>query len=302
LGSNNSSSSGIIRRMSPTFIYATKRGPSGFVEYSVDTHPEDSYRMADGTTLRDFVAGRRFSAFPRSTGSRAVVYKVSVIAPDGTEVSYLFKNYPTAFELDTAMNDIKMLESLYGVQGAAKLLAAEVYSNNASVLFEYIPGKTFMEWHADISNPKFDRVVAEDLKKVVYNGLLAGLQAIHQRGIVHRDVHEKNIWVPFDLISGIPYFFDFEHAVRVGAENFERGYRTYKRPGTPTVAHRQTEDIDYYALGKMFEKYPIADSNIPLRLMEPGLKPANIAAITFRGGKRMRRRARRTLRLGRRRR
>jgi serine/threonine protein kinase len=155
-----------------------------------------------------------------------------------------------------------------------------------------------MEWYADLQKPGVDPIVAEDMKKVVYNGLLAGLQAIHTHGIVHRDVHEKNIWVPFNLIATRPYFFDFEHAVRVGAENYELGYRMYKRPDTPTVAHGQTEDIDYFALGKMFEKYPVAGSNIPDRLMEPGLKPANIAAFTFRGGKRHRkRRHRRTLRL-----
>jgi serine/threonine protein kinase len=130
----------------------------------------------------------------------------------------------------------------------------------------------------------------------IYNELLEGLEYIHSRRIVHRDIKPDNIWVPDDP-GRPPFYLDFGISVETGTEAIYQGTEHYKPTGVYGKA-AQTEDLNYYALGTIFHDNPVPNSNLGVNLRNRSLRPANVVGKRF--SRRRRSRRSRSRRAGRR--
>ena len=198
------------------------------------------------------------------------------------DVQYILKRGVTSrargTRSDSAIPEIEILMALDGSKYAMQLDAAIVFDTDSYVLSRYVPGKTMDKWLT--TNPSRDERIR------VYNELLKGIQEIHSKGIIHRDIKEENIWIPDDA-SLSPFYIDFGISVPVGTEAVYIGTDGYKSP-YPEGKWKHESDLDYYSLGVIFEKNPIEGAVLGLNLKKQGITNEEAAARKFEGGRRRR--------------
>jgi hypothetical protein len=272
-------------RPPPIFRLTTRmpESPSLYIERNaadklvkVDDPKLATWKFPNGQSFYDYL----FSVAPETQGVKAgegAFGRVRKINVGGTD--YILKII-RGFNLTPIVNEISMLEKVDGGPYVLKLLAAIVFAGRSYLLFPYVPGETLDSWLRTHTG-KADRLR-------VYNALLDGLEYIHSKGIVHRDIKPDNIWVPTDPEMP-PFYIDFGISVETGETTVYQGTEHYK-PAHVYGTGPQTEELNYHALGVIFADAPVPNSALGVNLRRVGLKPDNVR------GKRFSRRGRKTRR------
>lgn len=222
----------------PVLRYSVSPGAAG-----LEQTPErpSSFLFADGSSFHTFVESRQYATELRiGTGSFGTAYKFT------RGETYILKTFPTKLISEDVDNEVRALIALHGSPYVVQLLAAEVYTSNAFLLFPYVEGLLFNEWR--------DKGPSVEEFRRVYADLLTGIEFIHSRGLLHRDIKPDNVWVPADT-SKPPFYLDLGLAVPIGTVTESRGARAYKR--NENIGDRvQTTNVNLFALGKMIAERP----------------------------------------------
>jgi tRNA A-37 threonylcarbamoyl transferase component Bud32 len=196
------------------------------------------FTFEDGTTFKSLIDTKAFGT-EIGEGSYARVYTFT----KGTK-SYILKTFPKGIISEDVENEIDALIALRDSPYVVKLLAAEVYNTKAYILYPYVEGLRFDEWVRNKPSTEEKTHVEKELRK--------GLDNIHEKGYVHRDIKPDNIWVPADT-SIPPFYLDLGLAVTIGKETLSRGASEYKAEGNVGV-REQKPNINIFALNKVFRE------------------------------------------------
>jgi hypothetical protein len=257
-----------------TATFFVERAPDGrLVEVDVE-HPETStFVLPDGKRFIDYALAKKLETMgvKEDVGAFGRIRKISIGGID-----FILKYIPS-FYPELATQEIQMLMKVDGSPYVLQLLAGIVFANRAYILSPYIPGMTLDKWlsiHTDDAE-----------RKRVYNGLLDGIEYIHSKGVVHRDVKPANIFVPADTRLP-PFFLDFGISVPTGSVEKFQGTEKYKPAYAWGPEKPQTEMLNYYALGVIFKENPLSSDTFGVNLKNESISHNNVK------GKRFSRRAR----------
>ena len=182
---------------------------SGLVADSVS-----NFRFIDGTSFNEFISQKEKAWMPAGGGAHSVLYQ---FGKGG--VNYFIKHITTVedsipYNVDTVIAEINALIKLRDSPYVVKLLAAQVYQEQAYLLYSWIEGVTLLEW--------LNKSHTGDEKKRVKDALLNGLKDIHAAGLLHRDIKTDNIFVP--ARGDIPTFYlDFGLVVPIDSVGRSEG-------------------------------------------------------------------------------
>jgi serine/threonine protein kinase len=117
-------------------------------------------------------------------------------------VNYFIKHIKTVedsipYNLDSVIAEINALIKLRDSPYVVKLLAAQIYQEQAYLLYSWIQGVTLLEW--------LNKSHTREEKQRVKDALMNGLKDIHAAGLLHRDIKTDNIFVP--VRGDIPTFY-----------------------------------------------------------------------------------------------
>jgi len=165
---------------------------SGLVADSVS-----KFRFMDGTSFNVFISQKEKAWMPAGSGAHSVLYQ---LGKGG--VNYFIKHITTIedsipYNVDTVIAEINALIKLRDSPYVVKLLAAQVYQEQAYLLYSWIEGVTLLEW--------LKKSHTREEKRHVKDALLNGLKDIHAAGLLHRDIKTDNIFVP--ARGDIPTFY-----------------------------------------------------------------------------------------------
>ncbi|MFK7931577.1 MAG: serine/threonine-protein kinase [Myxococcota bacterium] len=116
------------------------------------------------------------------------------------------------------------------------------------LLMEYVGGPTLHRWLAS-HRPDFDEALQ------IFRGLLAGVEAVHQKGLVHRDLKPGNVLLDVDGRGLRPRIADFGLVKEIEARDRQTitgtamGTPTYMPPEQVKDASRVDQRADLFSLG-----------------------------------------------------
>lgn len=275
-GNNNGNRPIILGRSDratlPEFYLYYERGPDDVLR-KVPRYEDAAFILPNGQKIHEYV-----QTHPEHTGEAAGeggYGKVKIVDISGRKyiLKYMFMRHGDPSD---AINEAEMLMAVNGSPFVMRLEAAIVFHNEAYFLSPYIPGKTLDKW--------LTKHTAREDRVRVFNQLLDGIEYIHSKGLVHRDVKPENIWVPDD--DRIPAFYlDFGISIPVGERNLYRGTRKYI-PEYLEGSGPQKIEQNYHALGVIFEDAALISASLNVNIKKAGLEIANVRGHRF-GGSRL---------------
>jgi serine/threonine protein kinase len=254
----------------PSFTRYYERRADGAL-HRVERLEDVTFVLPNGQRFHEYVA-----THPERTGIAAGeggYGKVKIVKIGATD--YILKHMFWRHSDPTdAENEADNLVQVDGSPFVMRIEAAIVLASNAYFLSPYIPGQTLDKW-------LIAHTSREDRMRV-YNQLLQGIEFIHDKNLVHRDVKPENIWVPDD--DARPAFFlDFGISTPIGEVNIYRGTRKYIPEHLEGRGPQRVEQ-NYYALGVIFGEAPPPGAALNVDLKKPGLRNANARGHRFVGG------------------
>jgi serine/threonine protein kinase len=112
--------------------------------------------------------------------------------------------------LDLVLGEIEIMKNLYHIN-VLKLF--EVINDDSDdkiyMIIEYCDKGPIMDWDPDFKRfyfPWQDGEVTEDLLKKIFRGMVCGLDYLHSRNVVHRDIKPQNILLNTELLAKIADF------------------------------------------------------------------------------------------------
>jgi len=275
VGHGNNNGSAVVDRRAvpiPEFSLYYERG-SDDVLRKVSRYDDATFILPNAQKFHEYAR-----THPERTGEAAGeggYGKVKIVDIGGRKyiLKYMFMRHGDPSD---AINEAEMLMAVDGSPFVMRLEAAIVFHNEAYFLSPYVPGKTLDTWLTTHTSRE-DRVR-------VFNQLLDGIEYIHSKGLVHRDVKPENIWVPDD--DRIPAFYlDFGISIPAGERNLYRGTRKYIPEHLEGRGPQKIEQ-NYYALGVLFDDASTAGASLNVNIKKAGLEIANVRGIRF-GGSRL---------------
>ena len=275
---NNASQTSSITSVlsSPSLLYSVTRTDGALVK-GVGT--PSTFTFGAAASFHAFIESGEYRSKPKAgEGSYGSVYRF-----EKGDQNYILKAYIRGINRADVNNEIDTLMALDGSPFVVRLLAAEVFSTRAFLLFPYVEGRTLDKW--------LDTNPSHGERSRVFHELMLGYKYIHSKGFVHRDIKPDNIWVPSDPRVP-PFYLDFGLAVPIDTVTESRGASAYKANNN-TGVRPQTHAINEYAYLKMLrESLPKNQYNA---LVSGNVSPPKIKAVPedfFEGGTRRTRRSR----------
>lgn len=202
-----------------------------------------TFVTTDGESMQQI----RKRAYARNTGGRYSRVQ-TITARDGTKytIKHLIHHYSQALALD----EVTHLSLFVGDLHIAQILGAEIYDDNALIVFEHVPGKTFFNWINSTPPPSAgERSIREAEIKTA-------IEAMHARGYAHLDISPNNIWIP-ERADRLAYLLDLGSSTPLGQKrniiSGTPGY--YPKFENLTIA---TKALNNYGYTKLLELKPVA--------------------------------------------
>ncbi|MCC8013755.1 MAG: serine/threonine-protein kinase [Eubacterium sp.] len=207
----------------------------GFVK---DTPPENDFHLFPGTILD----GRYLIGTVIGFGGFGVTYKAydvklnSVVAIKEFYPSGIVNRVPGEKEiqifdgedkahyreyLERFLDEAKNLAQFNGRANIVNVFGFFEENNTAYIVMEYLDGISLKDYIAQ--NGK----MPADTALIIINDLLEGVKAVHEKGIVHRDLAPDNIILTND---GLVKILDFGSA-RFSSDNNEKTLSAFIKPG-----------------------------------------------------------------------
>ncbi|MBE9226544.1 AAA family ATPase [Phormidium sp. LEGE 05292] len=199
-------------------------------------------------------------------GWNTVIYRANYLPTANTVIIKTLKaEYPTLEDISRLRHEYKILQPL-NLEGVIKPLALENYQNGLALILEDF-GQPSLKWF--ISNNSIN--LTEFLQIAIQ--VVAALEKIHQKNIIHKDIKPHNILVAsrLDEIKII----DFSIATRLSRENAAysslnllEGTLAYISPEQTGRMNRYIDyRTDFYSLGATF--YEILTGQLPFVTEDP---------------------------------
>jgi serine/threonine protein kinase len=184
-------------------------------------------------------------------GGMGVVYKAT---DQETEVEYALKVLPPALCADPrALADLKKEVATAHALTHQNLLAIRSLATSGSLTYlvmEYIDGESLEEYRLR----KGRTISADDFKKIAPQ-LLSGLDYLHEKGIVHRDVKPQNIMITRNgeiKVTDYGIALSIKEQLRRGQSAEVIGTLCYNAPEQMRGGEVVDRRADIYAVGLMF--------------------------------------------------
>ena len=293
MNTNNNSARPLINRGG---LYLISPGSSPMNSESNDNNEtsviESAHKQADGSFIRAHnVPDDKQYRFPNETLFLKYIETTKLNMPialsDISRIYAIPPHYilkvikPSELTFDLYRNELESLLALSSSRYVTELHASAFYKTDTGYfLFRITEGRTLSRFLEEKPS------AIEKLR--VFTTIVHALNDIHRRGYTHRDIKPTNIWIPYSRDEPI-YLFDFSISARTGSPNPRTHTRGYAAPWLSS-SDTVTEDIDYYALGKIIRENPISDESVHFAdfLQTQGINHEIVRSSGFvlRGGKR----------------
>ena len=236
--------------------------PAGVPFLSLDPDAEGLLRKHAGISTFLFPTGQTLGEYLRSreyekaqkfpSGYSGSAYKI-VVGPK----EYVLKHITNPKAFKNIPREIEMLTIVKGYPFAVQLLAAQFNPDgSAYMLFPYIPGQSLFDYINDLLDKKSTLTEEEKLEaKEVIKKVIYVLKALHDLGIIHRDIKPGNIWIPANKMKD-PILLDFGLSGTTSEVLGFGGTMNYVRPGRNKFKRNPTPNDNYYAVKKIIEHIP----------------------------------------------
>ena len=214
----------------------------------VQARPASPAADFKGQVIDNFLITRRLGE-----GGMGVVYKAT---DRDTDVEYAIKVLPTALSADPrALADLKKEVANAQALTHQNLLKINYLATSGSlsyIVMEYIDGDTLEEYRLR----KGRTIPAEDFKKIAPQ-ILSGLEYLHEKGVVHRDVKPQNIMISHNgdiKITDYGIALSIKEQLQRGSEVEAMGTLAYSAPEQMAGGDLVDRRADVYAVGMMFHR------------------------------------------------
>ena len=230
----------------------------GYIE---DTKAEEALHMEPGSILRDrYIIGRvlGFGGFGvtyvgwDATLEQKVAIKeylpseFSTRIPGQTQITVYDGDKAEQFAdgLSNFVEEAQRLAKFHREDGIVRIFDSFAANNTAYIVMEYLQGDTLAEYL------KREKTVAVDEAIKMLLPVIQSLKAVHEQGIIHRDIAPDNIFLATD---GKVKLIDFG-AARFATASHSRSLTVIIKPGySPEEQYRSRGDqgayTDVYAIG-----------------------------------------------------
>lgn len=93
---------------------------------------------------------------------------------------------------DLALHEVQNLIKCIGNPQVVQILGADIYSSEAFIVFNHVPGKTLHDYINQKPPPHREEVIRR------YSETTNAILNLHEIGLAHLDINPNNIWVPDD--------------------------------------------------------------------------------------------------------
>ncbi|MDP3010150.1 MAG: serine/threonine-protein kinase [Methylococcales bacterium] len=244
------------------------------------------------------ISGYRITETLHSS-TKSIVY---LAARDSDDVPVVIKTlneaYPNHQQIARFLHEVDIHKKLDNIQGVASVYNVENHGHQQALVLEYISGGEL----AKQLNQTADYFIELFFKSAIQ--IADALSAIHQQGIIHKDIKPKNIlWQPhLETIKIIDFGIASESVNEKQSQNslFLTGSLPFLSPEQTGRMNRSVDyRSDFYSLGVTFYKLlsgelpfdvsendpmawvhcHIARTPKPLMIKEPAITPALSAII-----------------------
>jgi serine/threonine protein kinase len=175
----------MIRRVTDAnrveLLYSLSRTPEGFV---IEEARPSAFRTSDGKSIQDI----RAMPYKRNAGGR--FSRVQTIEDDNKQ-KYVIKHLIRSYSPDLALDEITTLSAFIGKDYVAQILGAELYSTQGIIVFEYVPGTTYVNWLSTNPSPEERKQRDAEIKYAI--------DKMHDTKYAHLDISPANVWIPTSI-------------------------------------------------------------------------------------------------------
>jgi serine/threonine protein kinase len=112
---------------------------------------------------------------------------------DSSNNSYVIKHIlPIKYNIYSAIREVDNLVVFHDNPHIVKIIGANIYNDEAYIVYKYIDGETLYDWLRSFPTP------TSDARKHIIDQLDIAVNSIHEHGYAHLDLHPRNIWISKD--------------------------------------------------------------------------------------------------------
>lgn len=195
-----------------------------------------TFRTSDGKSIQD-IRGAAYAVGAKGRFSR--VQRID---------NYIVKHLKHHYSPDLALHEVQNLIKCIGNRQVVQILGAEIYSSEAFIIYNYVPGQTLHDYIHKKPPPTHSELMRR------YAETSTAIQNLHELGLIHLDINPNNVWVPDDprqptilLDLGSMHEIGEERTVVTGTPGY------YPPLGNIAIADPK---LNLYAMESILSKYP----------------------------------------------